>query len=214
MFTTVRMSGGAVHSSVRLWLRLEGLMALLLATYLYAHVGGTWPVFAVLFFAPDVSFAGYIAGPRIGAALYNLAHSYVGPLILAAALLSAGIGVPLALVWGAHIGFDRALGYGLKYPSAFGDTHLGPIGRASHEEALILPTAHRGGRCVRTSAAERGGCVSSRIRPQGQSGPRGLSGASALPILCKRPLRGGEKHVCDADRIHQRGATSLHHVRE
>jgi hypothetical protein len=129
MLTTVPTAGGAVHSSVRLWLRLEGMMALLLATYLYAHEGGSWLAFAVLFFAPDVSFAGYIAGPRIGAALYNMAHSYVGPLLLAATLLNVGTGLPLALVWGAHIGFDRALGYGLKYPSAFGDTHLGPIGR-------------------------------------------------------------------------------------
>lgn len=138
MFATVPMSGGAVNGSVRWWLRLEGLMALLLVTYLYAHEGGSWLVFAVLFFAPDVSFAGYIAGPRIGAALYNVAHSYVGPLILAAALLGVGAGLTLALVWGAHIGFDRALGYGLKYPSGFGDTHLGSVGRRASPRDLSL----------------------------------------------------------------------------
>jgi hypothetical protein len=132
MFATVPMSGGAVHSSVRIWLRLEGLMALFLATCFYAHEGGSWLVYAALFFAPDVSFAGYIARPAIGAALYNLAHSYVGPLMLAATSLTAGSELTLALVWAAHIGFDRALGYGLKYPTAFGDTHLGRIGaRAS-----------------------------------------------------------------------------------
>ena len=114
-------------------------MAFLLATHLYGHEGGSWLAFAVLFFAPDASFAGYFAGPRIGAALYNVAHSYVGPLILAATSLSTGIGLPLALVWGAHIAFDRALGYGLKYPSAFSDTHLGPIGRASYERATVSP---------------------------------------------------------------------------
>jgi hypothetical protein len=86
-------------------------------------------VFAVLFFAPDVSFAGYLAGPRVGAALYNVAHSYVAPLALATTLLALGAGPNLVLVWAAHIGFDRALGYGLKYPSGFGDTHLGRIGR-------------------------------------------------------------------------------------
>ena len=102
--------------------------------------GGSWLAFAVLFFAPDLSFAGYVAGPRVGAALYNVAHSYVGPLILAATLPSVGAGLPLALVWGAHIGFDRALGYGLKYPSAFGDTHLGRIGKAAsaHVEAPVI----------------------------------------------------------------------------
>jgi hypothetical protein len=125
------MRDGAVHGSVRLWLRLEGLVALLLATGLYAQQRGSWLVFAVLFLTPDLSFAGYIGGPRFGAALYNVVHSFVGPMILAAALLGAGAAPTLALVWAAHIGFDRAMGYGLKYPSAFGDTHLGRIGRAA-----------------------------------------------------------------------------------
>jgi hypothetical protein len=131
MFSATTVPHSAVQGSVRLWLRFEGLTALLAATYLYAHQGGSWVAFAVLFFAPDVSFAGYIAGPRVGAAFYNMAHSYVGPLILAATLHKAGAGPTLALAWGAHIGFDRALGYGLKYPSAFGDTHLGRVGKAA-----------------------------------------------------------------------------------
>ena len=29
-----------------------------------------------------------------------------------------------ALIWISHIGFDRLLGYGLKYPTQFRDTHL------------------------------------------------------------------------------------------
>ena len=123
------MADGAVHSSVRLWLRLEGFAVLALSTYLYAQAGGGWWMFAFLFFVPDVSFAGYLAGPRAGAVIYNIAHSYLGPVVLAAAAL-AGVGnLTLALIWAAHIGFDRAMGYGLKYPSAFADTHLGRIGR-------------------------------------------------------------------------------------
>ena len=124
------MNGGAVHGPVRVWLRLEGLVAFLVTTYLYANEGGSWLLFGALFFAPDISFAGYLAGPRLGAVIYNVAHSYVGPLALAAAFFMSGsIGLPLALVWGAHVGFDRALGYGLKYPTAFRDTHLGRIGQ-------------------------------------------------------------------------------------
>ena len=130
MFTAVPITG-AVHSSVRLWLRLAGLMALLVSTCLYAHEGGSWRAFAVLFFAPDVSFVGYLAGPRMGEELYSVAHSHVGPLILAAALINRGAGLTPAFLWGAHIGFDRALGYGLKYPSGFGDTHLGRVGQAA-----------------------------------------------------------------------------------
>jgi uncharacterized protein DUF4260 len=133
MLATVPTNGGAIDGAVRAWLRLEGIAALLLAIGLFAQQGGSWLVFAALFFAPDISFAGYLAGPRVGAAIYNVAHSYVGPLILAATLLSLGTGLTLVLVWTAHVGFDRALGYGLKYPTAFGDTHLGRIGRAPRE---------------------------------------------------------------------------------
>jgi hypothetical protein len=124
------MTGGAVHGSVRIWLRLEGLLVFLLATYFYGKDGGSWLLFAAIFFVPDLSFAGYLAGPRVGAAIYNVAHSHVGPIALAAASSLWGrTQLELALVWAAHVGFDRALGYGLKYPAAFGDTHLGQIGR-------------------------------------------------------------------------------------
>ncbi len=125
------LTAGSAGGSVLLLLRLEGLAVLSLATAAYAQFGAGWGWFALLFLLPDLSFLGYLAGPRVGALAYNAAHSYVGPL----ALLAAGIlgAMPallaIALVWCAHIGFDRALGYGLKYASGFGDTHLGPIGR-------------------------------------------------------------------------------------
>lgn len=126
---SAQVNHGAVYGPVRLWLRVEGVAVLLLATYLYAREGASWLVFAALFFVPDVSFAAYLAGPRVGATLYNLAHSYAGPGVLAAVSLATGTVLTVPLVWAAHIGFDRALGYGLKYPTSFGDTHLGSIGR-------------------------------------------------------------------------------------
>jgi hypothetical protein len=73
--------------------------------------------------------AGYLGGPRVGAAVYNLVHSYAAPLAATLLLLLTGSPLTLPLIWFAHIGFDRALGYGLKYPSSFHDTHLGRIGR-------------------------------------------------------------------------------------
>jgi len=122
---------GVVAGSVRTLLRLEGLAACAAALALYAHVGFSWPAFALLFLAPDLAMLAYLAGPRAGAAAYNLAHTYA--LALALALIGWIGGVPFAaaggLVWIAHIGLDRALGYGLKHPSSFGDTHLGRIGR-------------------------------------------------------------------------------------
>ena len=98
----------------------------------YALSGGGWLLGVLLFFAPDLSFAGYLAGPRVGAVAYNLAHTYTSPAVLAGLgwMLATSLLPTLALLWAAHIGFDRMLGYGLKLPTGFHDTHLGRIGRA------------------------------------------------------------------------------------
>lgn len=126
----VTPTGGPVADGVRWWLRFEGLAALAAAVTLYAGTGRGWARFAVLFLAPDLSFAAYLAGPRAGAAVYNVVHSYIGPLalVLLASVAREPALLPLAYLWAAHIGFDRFLGYGLKYPSGFGDTHLGRKG--------------------------------------------------------------------------------------
>ncbi|HEX6060021.1 MAG TPA: DUF4260 domain-containing protein [Gemmatimonadaceae bacterium] len=119
----------AVTGPPRVWLRLEGLATLVVAIFLFERGGHSWALFALLFLAPDASFGGYLLGPRAGAWIYNAAHSYVGPLVLAVVFVATGRPPVLAIIWAGHIGFDRALGYGLKYPTAFQDTHLGRIGR-------------------------------------------------------------------------------------
>jgi hypothetical protein len=134
-------SPGAVAGAPRLWLRLEGLAVLALALLVYRQGGHSWLLLAVLFLAPDLSLAGYLAGPRVGAAVYNVAHSYVGPVLAAALALLTGRPPVVATIWAAHVGFDRALGYGLKYPGAFHDTHLGRIGRARPDGAAPAPGA-------------------------------------------------------------------------
>ncbi len=119
--------------AVRPWLRAEAAAVFLLCAVTYAHLGASWWLAAALFLMPDVSMAGYLAGPRVGAISYNLGHSYalaIG-LGLLAQVLDQPLVLALALILGAHIGFDRALGYGLKLPEAFTSTHLGPIGRAA-----------------------------------------------------------------------------------
>ncbi len=113
----------------RLLLRAEGLVlfADALAVYLERDYGLLLAV--LVFLAPDVSFAGYAAGPRVGAIAYNALHTTVGPLVVGTIgfLVDADLAVRLALVWLGHIGFDRALGYGLKYATAFTDTHLARV---------------------------------------------------------------------------------------
>src|SRR5579884_2793282 len=110
------------------FLHVEGGLALAVALILYPRTGGNWLLFALLLLAPDLSALGYLAGPRLGAVCYNLAHTYLAPAILGAVGLLTGqsLAVALALIWCAHIGMDRLLGFGLKYPDAFQHTHLTP----------------------------------------------------------------------------------------
>lgn len=126
-------AAGSTTGAVRLILRIEGLMVLVVSLVLYQRFSGSWAMFALWFLLPDVSFAGYFFGAKIGAHAYNAAHSYVGPLLCACAAAVTGAEAYLftTLVWSAHIGFDRLLGYGLKYGRGFGFTHLGLIGRAA-----------------------------------------------------------------------------------
>jgi len=114
-------------------LRLEGLALLTIAVTAYAQVSGDWKLFAILFLVPDLSFIAFLFGPSAGAAAYNAMHSTTGPLALglAAVLTAQPLALSIALIWIAHVGFDRALGYGLKYATGFGDTHLGRIGKSA-----------------------------------------------------------------------------------
>lgn len=126
-------SRGGVMGAPRAVLRVEGLAVLAAALLAYARLGGSWGWFAALFLLPDLSMLGYLAGARVGSIAYNAAHSYVGPALLAAVAVAAGAPalLPGVAIWVAHVGFDRALGYGLKYAAGFGETHLGRVGRAA-----------------------------------------------------------------------------------
>jgi hypothetical protein len=128
---------GFVNGAPCLLLRAEGLAAALASVAAFAWSGASWLLFAALILAPDLSMLFYLAGPRQGAAGYNAAHAYLGPIALlaGAAALGAPTGVAIALIWSAHIGVDRALGYGLKYGEGFSSTHLGRIGRQAREQA-------------------------------------------------------------------------------
>ncbi|MFX5480791.1 DUF4260 family protein, partial [Acinetobacter baumannii] len=68
---------GAATGGVRTLLRLEGLVLFVGMTVLYYKWEGSWLVYALLFLVPDLSFAAYLIGPRIGAIAYNAAHTYL-----------------------------------------------------------------------------------------------------------------------------------------
>ena len=116
-------------SGPRILLHLEGLCVLVAAILVYHAGGNAWWKFCVFLLAPDLAMIGYAFGARIGAATYNAVHTYVavGALWLLGHLLGIASVSPICLIWFAHIGFDRLLGYGLKYPSGFKDTHFGRV---------------------------------------------------------------------------------------
>ena len=107
-------------------LRLEGVAIAVAAAGAYHIAGGSWPFFALLFLLPDLSMLGYLRDPKVGALVYNLAHTYVAPFVLLVSwfALSTPALLWVACIWAAHIGFDRALAYGLKDTSGFKNTHL------------------------------------------------------------------------------------------
>ena len=120
------------------FLKLEELGLFLLSIFLFSQLDFAWWVYPVLLLAPDLGMIGYLSGPGVGAATYNLTH-HKG---LAAVLYGAGIlaGIPILALAGVimlgHSSLDRVLGYGLKYPDSFQHTHLGWIGRGRREAGL------------------------------------------------------------------------------
>ncbi len=110
----------------RALLRLEGTAVLAAALALYFDRGYGWLALVLLVLTPDVSMLGYLAGPKAGAWVYDLVHFEAWPVALGVAgvLADSRLAVQLALIWLAHVGVDRALGYGLKYETGFKDTHL------------------------------------------------------------------------------------------
>jgi hypothetical protein len=109
-------------------LRLEDLTVLIGCVLLYSKLEASWLVFAVLFLVPDVFMAAYAVNSRVGSVAYNVGHTYLTPLLLVAiGYLTTPTLYAIALTWAAHIGFDRLIGYGLKYAEGFKSTHLGRV---------------------------------------------------------------------------------------
>ncbi len=114
-----------------IWQRVEGALVFAAGVALQFNLMALdWWVAVAAFFAPDLSFAAYALGPRIGAAGYNAVHVYgFGAVVFAVGtLLALPVVAALGLLWLAHSGFDRMLGYGLKSEEGFKHTHLGRLG--------------------------------------------------------------------------------------
>jgi hypothetical protein len=113
---------------MKILLQLEEFFLVLLSMWLFSALDYAWWWFALLFLAPDLAMIGYVAGPRVGAMAYNLAHhkGVAMGLYLIGALLGSQLWQLLGLIMLAHSSLDRIFGYGLKHFDSFSHTHLGP----------------------------------------------------------------------------------------
>ena len=124
-------TAGTVTGRPRLLLRAEGAVLLAASLLAFGTTSQPWWLVPLVLFLPDLLMVGYARSTRLGALTYNLAHSYPAPALVGALGLWQGSGLvtALAVIWFAHIGMDRALGYGLKHDDGFAHTHLGVLGR-------------------------------------------------------------------------------------
>ncbi len=108
-FRRARAETGSYAPSVidrlpRVLLRAEGGAVAVTAIALYLHADYPWWLLVVLALAPDLSMVGYAAGPTIGAAAYDAAHTSLLPVVLAAigVIADAEIAIQVGLIWLAH----------------------------------------------------------------------------------------------------------------
>jgi Domain of unknown function (DUF4260) len=122
-----------VEGRMKRLLQAEGLALFAASLVIFSTLSVSWWMYVALFFVPDIAFLGYLAGPRVGAVAYNVLHATIGPILLGAVAWWLGFDLlgqvlaATATIWIGHVGFDRMLGYGLKYASGFKDTHLGKL---------------------------------------------------------------------------------------
>jgi hypothetical protein len=123
---TVVTTDGVVSGIPNLLLRAEGALVLAATTYAYSQQGFSWLMFALLFLVPDIFMVGFLSGNKLGAIIYNIGHTYLVPaaVLVVGWFLALPILVAIATIWIGHIGFDRILGFGLKYQTGFTFSHL------------------------------------------------------------------------------------------
>jgi len=110
-------------------LKLEGLAVFLASLYFFNEISGNWILFVLLIIVPDISMIGYIKDKKLGSITYNLVHNYILALVIIfyGILANNDLVTSFGLILSAHIGADRLVNYGLKYPSDFKDTHINKV---------------------------------------------------------------------------------------
>lgn len=111
-------------------IKVEEAAQFALSIFLFTQLPFALWVYPALLLVPDVSMIGYVMNPKIGAFFYNLFHHKAVAIVIG--LLGFYLGNDFILLAGiilfGHSAMDRMFGYGLKFNTGFGDTHLGEIG--------------------------------------------------------------------------------------
>lgn len=133
LLAMARLPSGTVMGAPRRWLRAEAVALLVGSLVAFSTTRQAWWLVPLTLLAPDLLMVGYLGGTRLGAHLYNTSHSTVLPILVVGFgwWQAKPLALALGLVWLAHIGMDRVLGYGLKYCDGTQHTHLGWIGRGA-----------------------------------------------------------------------------------
>lgn len=113
----------------KMLLHIEGFTVFVVSLYFYGYNQFSWILFIVLLFTPDISMIGYLFNNKVGSLLYNIIHTYSLSvfIVMFGLILSNQMILAIGLILTAHIGMDRMIGYGLKYPTNFKDTHLNRV---------------------------------------------------------------------------------------
>lgn len=110
-------------------LKIEELAQFILGIFLFSQLSYSWWVFPALLLLPDIGMLGYLVNTKAGAIVYNLFHNKaIAIAIMLVGMLYLGDGCSLiGIILFSHAAMDRFLGYGLKYPDSFKNTHLGKM---------------------------------------------------------------------------------------
>ncbi len=120
---------GSVIGGPKTVLRIEGAVLFAASIWAFSTQGQAWWLYPALLLVPDIFMIGYLRNTRLGAIIYNLGHSYpaAAALLAIGLIASAPVVIAIGAIWFGHIGWDRMLGYGLKYATSFKHTHLGDL---------------------------------------------------------------------------------------
>lgn len=131
-------------------LRLEEFAQFIVCVLALILFNVPWWCYLLLVIGPDIVMIGYLINTRVGAIAYNLLHHKGVAIVFVLAgmpgqyenmnLVHLDMGGPMmnSLIVGiilfGHASMDRIFGYGLKFSDSFQHTHLGWIGKATHDQ--------------------------------------------------------------------------------